>query len=152
RSPFVIGMMAAAGVAVTYGLVLLVVGVRDILLLVGLSMFLAVGLEPAVSWLVRHGFRRGWAVLAVFLAGLAIVGGFLASAIPVLVEQASAFVAKAPDYLRQAQDRSSWLGQLNERFHLQDTITKAFSGSSLSGGLLGAGQVVFSALTNFVIV
>ena len=150
RSPFLIGMTAAAGVAVTYGLVLVVVGIRDILILIGLAFFLAIGLEPAVSWLVGRRFRRWVAVLTVFFAVLAAVGGFLAAAIPVVVEQAGQLVTRAPTYLR---DRNSWLGQLNERFHLQDAISSSFSGGSgLTGGLLGAGQVVFSALTDVLIV
>jgi predicted PurR-regulated permease PerM len=150
RSPFLIGMTAAAGVAVTYGLVLVVVGIRDILILIGLAFFLAIGLEPAVSWLVGRRFPRWVAVLTVFLAVLAAVGGFLAAAIPVVVEQAGQLVTRAPTYLR---DRNSWLGQLNERFHLQDAISSSFSGGSgLTGGLLGAGQVVFNALTDVLIV
>jgi predicted PurR-regulated permease PerM len=143
-------MTAAAGVAVTYGLVLVVVGIRDVLILIGLAFFLAIGLEPAVSWLVGRRFPRWVAVLTVFFAVLAAVGGFLAAAIPVVVEQAGQLVTRAPTYLR---DRNSWLGQLNERFHIQDAISTSFSGGSgLTGGLLGAGQVVFNALTDVLIV
>src|ERR1051325_1119852 len=58
KSPFLIGMAAAAGVAVTYGLVLVVVGLREILILIGLALFVAIGLEPLVSWLVNHKFPR----------------------------------------------------------------------------------------------
>lgn len=150
RSPFLIGMAAAAGVAVTYGLVQVLVGVADVLILIGLSLFLAIGIEPVVSWLVGRRCPRWLAVLTVFVAALAAVGGFLAAAIPVVVEQATQIVANAPAYLN---DHNSWLGKLNDRFHLQQAIEKAFSGGSgLSGGVLGAGQVVFSAVTNVLIV
>lgn len=150
RSPFLIGMAAAAGVAVTYGLIQVLVGVADVLILIGLSLFLAIGLEPLVSWLVVHRFPRWLAVLTVFVAALGAVGGFLAAAIPVVVEQATQVVRNAPSTLN---DHNSWLGKLNDRFHLQDAVGKAFgSGSGLSGGLLGAGQAVFSALTNVLVV
>jgi predicted PurR-regulated permease PerM len=76
------------------------------------------------------------------------VGGFLAAAIPVIVEQASQLVAKAPDYLRQAQDHNSWLGQLNERFHIQQAIENSIS---IGASLLDAGVAVFGALTNLLI-
>lgn len=50
------------GVAVTVGLVEMIVTVRDVLVLIGLALFLAVGLEQAVSFLARgirsHGGRR----------------------------------------------------------------------------------------------
>lgn len=64
RSPFVLGMTAAAGVAVTYGVVELILAARQVLILIGLAFFVAMGLEPAVSWLVRHRLPRWAAVLS----------------------------------------------------------------------------------------
>ena len=49
RSPFFIGMAAAAGVAVTYGLVELLIRARSVLVLIGLALFIAAGLDPAVK-------------------------------------------------------------------------------------------------------
>ncbi|SEP52362.1 Predicted PurR-regulated permease PerM [Amycolatopsis saalfeldensis] len=149
RSPFLIGLTAAAGVAVTYGLVRVVAGLQDVLILIGLALFLAIGLEPAVAWLVRHRLPRWLAVTTVFVVGMLAVGGFLTAAIPVLVEQATQFAAKAPGYLHDAQDHGTVLGKLNERFHLQQQLEGLVSGSA--GGLLGAGQAVFSAITNVLI-
>ncbi|RZS34701.1 putative PurR-regulated permease PerM [Herbihabitans rhizosphaerae] len=153
RSPFLVGMAAAAGVAATYGLVQLLLGVRGIMLLVGLALFLAVGLEPAVSWLVARRFPRWVAVTTVFLVALAAVGGFVAATIPVLVDQATQLVHRAPGYLEQATERNSLLGQLNERIQLQQRFEQALSGreSVLIGGLLGAGQAVLTALSSFVL-
>ena len=59
RSPFFIGMAAAAGVAVTYGLVELFVRARSVLILIGVALFIAAGLDPMVSWLTRRGCRGG---------------------------------------------------------------------------------------------
>ena len=83
RSPFIIGMSAAAGVAVTIGVVGMIVTVRDVLLLIGVALFVAIGLEPAVSVsvLARHKLPRWAAVTTVLAAGLAVVGGFLAAAL-----------------------------------------------------------------------
>jgi predicted PurR-regulated permease PerM len=149
RSPFLIGMAASAGVAVTYGLVLVVVGIRDVLILIGLALFLAIGLEPLVSWLVGRGVRRWLAVTGVFLGALAALGGFLAAAIPVVVGQASQLVDRAPDYLRQLHDHSSWLGQLNDRFRLEELLQNSLSGGA---AVLGAGVAVFGVLTNLLVV
>jgi hypothetical protein len=104
----VIGMAGAAGVAVVYGLVQVVVGLEDVLVLIGLALF-------------------------------------------AVVEQASQFVARAPGYLRDAQNNNTVLGGLNERFHLQQQLEALVSGPGLGGGLLGAGRAVFSALTNVLI-
>jgi predicted PurR-regulated permease PerM len=151
RSPFLIGMAGAAGVAVVYGLVQIIVGLEDVLVLIGLALFLAIGLEPAVAWLTRRRFPRWLAVTAVFVVGLLAIGGFLTAAIPAVVEQATQFVAKAPGYLRDAQNNNTVLGNLNERFHLQQQLEGLLSDPGLGGGLLGAGQAVFNALTNVLI-
>ncbi|GAB3904179.1 AI-2E family transporter [Kibdelosporangium lantanae] len=148
RSPFLIGMTAAAGVAVTYGLVLLVAGMRDTLIIIGLALFVAIGLEPLVSWLVVRRFPRWLAVTTVFVAAFGLIAGFLTAAIPVIVEQAAQFVAKAPEYLRQVQDHSSWIGRLNDRLHIQQAVESSLGGGS---GLLSAGVAVFGALANLLV-
>jgi predicted PurR-regulated permease PerM len=153
RSPFFIGMSGAAGVAVTVGVVEMIITVRDVLVLIGLALFLAIGLEPAVSVLARHKFPRWAAVITVLVTALAVVGGFLAAAIPPLARQTTLFVTQAPTTLSRLQSHNSLLGQLNERLHLQQRLQQVLSGdaSSLVNGLLGAGQVVFSALTSALI-
>src|SRR5207244_2651779 len=51
RSPFLVGLLGAAGVLTTYGIVQMLLAASSVLVLIGLSMFLAIGLEPAVRWL-----------------------------------------------------------------------------------------------------
>ena len=147
-------MMGAAGVAVTVSLVGVVIAARSILVLIGLALFVAVGLEPVVAWLARRGLPRWAAVTVVCLGLLAVVGGFLAAAIPALTAQASAFVAQAPSYLHALGDRSSLLGRLNEQFHLQQGVERTFSmgGAALVGGALGAGVVVLDVLGSALVV
>jgi predicted PurR-regulated permease PerM len=146
RSPFVMGLLGAAGVAVTYGLVQLLIASREVLILIGLALFLAIGLEPAVRQLHRW-LPRWLAVTTVILVLLGVVGGFLAAAIPPLVSQSGQLVHHLPQYLNQLQDRSSLLGRLNAQFHVQQRLTDLVSGngSGVFGGLLGAGQMVLSA-------
>ncbi len=84
RSPFLIGMGGAAGVALTYVMVLALSDARSALTLIGVALFLAIGLEPVVNWLVHHRFRRWAAVTTVSLGALALVAGLLAIAIPPL--------------------------------------------------------------------
>jgi hypothetical protein len=55
RSPFYVGLMALAGVAVTYGLVRLLGSASGALVLIGAALFFAFarGLEPTVPHIVR---------------------------------------------------------------------------------------------------
>jgi len=66
-SPFFVGFVAALGVAVAFALAYLVVAAGQVLVLLGLAFFIAVGLEPAVLWLYRRGLPRWTAVVIVLL-------------------------------------------------------------------------------------
>src|SRR6516165_1461000 len=76
RSPFFIGLTGAAGVVVTIALVELVIKARSVLVLIGLALFIAAGLDPVVTWLTRHRVPRWAAVVAVLLGVLVVIGGF----------------------------------------------------------------------------
>ena len=113
RSPFFIGMAAAAGVAVTYGLVEVLIRARSVLVLIGLALFIAAGLDPAVSWLTRRRMPRWAAVLAVVLAAAAVLALFVLAAIPPLASQTTALAHHLPQYLHTLSDPHSELGRLN---------------------------------------
>jgi predicted PurR-regulated permease PerM len=152
RSPFFIGLTAAAGVAVTYGLAELTIRARSVLILIGLALFIAAGLEPAVTWLERRRFPRWAAVLTILLAAFALLGGFVAAAIPPLVAQATALAAHLPQYAHSLQDHNSELGKLNAKYHIQQRASSLLSskGSTLAGGVLGAGELVLSTATSMI--
>lgn len=135
------------------GIVGMVITVRDVLVLIGLALFLAIGLEPAVSLLTRRKVPRWAAVTTVLVTALALVGGFLAAAIPPLTRQTTQFLTQAPTMLSRLQNHHSLLGQLDERLHLQQRLQQTLNGdaSSVLNGLLGAGQIVFSALASALI-
>jgi predicted PurR-regulated permease PerM len=154
RSPFMVGMMGALGVAVTIGLVELFLKATSVLILIGLAFFIAAGLDPVVVWLNRRGVRRWAAVLIVILALFAFVGGFIAAAIPPVSTQTSALINELPRYVHQLQDHSSTLGKLNDKYHLQQRVTSLLStkGSALAGGVIGAGKIVISTVSSLLLV
>jgi predicted PurR-regulated permease PerM len=148
RSPFTVGLYGAAGVGVAYVLARMLVDASGMLVLIGLALFLAIGLDPAVQWLMRMRLPRWAAVVVVAVVTVGSVGGFLAAAIPPLVAQTTQFAHELPGYAAQLRDHSTTLGRLDARFHLQDRINNAVSSLSAGdvfGGLLGAGKVVLSA-------
>jgi predicted PurR-regulated permease PerM len=147
-------MKAAAGVAVTYGLVELFLKARSVLILIGLAFFIAAGLDPVVVWLTRHGLRRWAAVLIVTLGVLAFVGGFIAAAIPPVTAQISTLISELPHYVHQLQDHSSTLGKLNDKYHIETRVTTLLNskGGALVGGVIGAGQIAISALSSMLLV
>jgi predicted PurR-regulated permease PerM len=154
RSPFYVGLAASAGVAVTYGAVCVLASISSVLVLIGVSFFFALGLEPATSSLVNRRLPRWAAVALVTVIVFAVVAGTVAAAVPPLAEQARQFVEQAPHYLQQAQDHSSVIGRLNDRFHLQQHITETLNGSGgpAFAGLVKAGSAVFGVLADLGIV
>jgi len=83
-----------------------------------------------------------------------IVAGSVAAAIPLLAAQVVRFIERVPRYIQIAQDHSSVIGRLNERFHLQQRITDTIhglGGSAFTGFILKAGTALFSAVSNLVI-
>jgi predicted PurR-regulated permease PerM len=150
RSPFFIGMAGAAGVAVTIGLVELTIKARGVLVLIGLALFIAAGLDPVVSWLIRRRVPRWAAVIIVLLGVVGIVAGFLAAAIPPLAAQTTNLISELPHYAHALQNHNSALGRLNVKYHIEQRLSHllATRGSSLVGGVLGAGVVVLGALAS----
>jgi predicted PurR-regulated permease PerM len=90
----------------------------------------------------------------VFVVFLGAMGAFVAAAIPPLAQQAGDLSYQVPHYLQQAQDHSSAIGRLYDRFHLQQRIADAIKGSggSAVNEVVSAGSAVFGALADSVIV
>ncbi|WP_231975316.1 AI-2E family transporter [Mycobacterium sp. E1715] len=154
RSPFYLGLTASAGVAVTYGAVRMLGAASSVLVLIGAAIFFALGLEPAVSGLVNRKLPRWAAVSLVVVTVFGVLVGAVAAAVPPLVQEARQFVEQVPHFLQQAQSRSTVIGGLNERFHVQQRIGDMLhnSGSPAVGGLLKAGETIFGALSHVGIV
>jgi predicted PurR-regulated permease PerM len=153
-SVFYVGLMASAGVAVTYGALRVLASMSSALVLIGVAFFVALGLEPAVSRLVNRKLPRWAAVTLVLVVVFTIVAGSVAAAIPPLAQQLGQFIERVPHYIQVAQDHSSVIGRLNERFHLQQRITDTIHGlgGSAFAGLVKAGTALFSAVSDVVIV
>ncbi|HEY4464841.1 MAG TPA: AI-2E family transporter [Streptosporangiaceae bacterium] len=154
RSPFFVGLTGAAGVAVTYGLVELLVKARSTLILIGLGLFIAAGLDPVVSWLTRRGLPR-WSAVLIALAGVfGVIAIFIATAIPPLASQTTALAHEIPTYIHQLQNHNSELGKLNAKYHIQQRLTSLLTskGTTLVGGVLGAGALVLSTASSILLV
>ena len=154
RSTFYLGLMASAGVAVTYAAVRVLGSASSALVLIGVALFLALGLEPAVSRLVNRKMPRWAAVLVVVAVAFVLVAGSVVAAVPPLADQARQFIEQVPHYIRQAQDHSSVIGRLNDRYQIQQRVSDALHGAGGSAftGLVNVGRAVFGAVSNLVIV
>jgi predicted PurR-regulated permease PerM len=155
RSPFSVGFFLAAGGLLAWWLGGIVLSIGSILILVVVAMFLAVGLNPAVEWLMHRGLARSWAVLAVIFAVLVVFALFLVAIVPVITEQVTAIVDRAPVWFDELQNNRN-IEELDRRYELLDRARSVVEGrgfgSALFGGVVGVGIRVLSFLTSTFIV
>jgi predicted PurR-regulated permease PerM len=154
-SPFRLGFLGGLGLLTAYLLAQSLVAVRSVLVLLLISGFLAVGLNPLVELFERRGIARGRAVGIVLVMVLVGFAGFLFAIVPPIVDQSTAFVDKAPSLLDQLRDNST-VRDLDNRFHIITQAKSAVSSPDLAtnlfGGVLGVGKVVFSAIFSAITV
>jgi len=121
--------------------------VRNELVLLLIAVFVAIGLDPAVRWLVRRGLSRPVAVAVIAVLALGLFAGFLAAAFPPLAREATQLVDAAPRYARDLQDQKNALGRLNAKYHVAQRVQQSLQqGVSVktAGGLLSAGTAILS--------
>jgi predicted PurR-regulated permease PerM len=156
RTAYRIGLLATLGAFTAYLLVHAVAATKSVLVLLVISAFLAVGLNPLVEWLERRrGLTRGRAVAIVLLGVVLAFVGFLFAIVPPIVDQTTALVQNGPDYLdKLLQNRT--VSDLDQRFHViqkaKQTLQRPDLAASVFGGVLGVGKVVFSAVFSTITV
>ncbi|MEU5365789.1 AI-2E family transporter [Streptomyces sp. NPDC005925] len=85
----------------------------SLLINVLIAFFLALAVEPAVSWMASRGLRRGLATALVFLAVIVMAAGFVTLLGSVLAGQLIKMVEGFPDYI------DSLIHWINGHFHTE---------------------------------
>ncbi|GAA3595299.1 AI-2E family transporter [Klugiella xanthotipulae] len=128
QNAFQIGLVATLGVGVGLLIWAMLGELATVFTYVGAAAFLALGLDPVVTWLESKRFPRWAALLTVVLGVIGVFGGLLSTVIPLIVRQASSLVANVTHAISSAQSTtgSSALARfieiLDERFSLRDYI------------------------------
>src|SRR3954466_12137107 len=127
--------------------------VANVILLVLASLVLALGLQPAISWMERRGTRRGWAVALISIAAIVLIGGFLALVIPIVIKQLAGLVDAAPGYLTRAQRGNGILAQLDDQFDLMSKLRDLSSQLPTTAFAVAKSftALVFNTLTVFIL-
>ena len=144
RSPFFIGLSGAFGVAVAYVIVRGIADISSVLIIIGLSLFIAIGLDPILVFLVNHGVKRGWAVLIVTLGFILVIAAFVLAAVGPLSHEIQAIVKNYPRYKSNIAHGKGWAGKLAVKLHLTSYLKGRQKLKIPFGGILGAGKVLLS--------
>ncbi len=125
---------------------------RDLLVVLLVSLFLSFAMEPAVNWLARRGWKRGLGTAVVFCVFAAAALGFLAAMASVLADQITKLIDAAPGYLadieRWADDQ---FGIQLSTGDLRAQFTEGGTAASLLGDVAGNLVSVGSTVVNVAI-
>ncbi|HST46667.1 AI-2E family transporter [Jatrophihabitans sp.] len=148
-SPFRLGLTAAIGFGLAYLLFRALEHGKDTLVLLGLSLFLAAGLDPAVRRIEAAGLKRGPSVAIVFVGTLVFLTGMCLAVVPPLVDQTATFLHHLPGYVTDLQHNRR-VAELDRRFGLLDSVQHRLEGSAViqqvAGNLLSVGSTVASTI------
>ena len=163
-------LVATLGVGVG---ILILTGVQTlstVFLYIGTALFLALGLDPVVSFFERRGLPRWAALLATFAALVAIATALVLIVVPVLVDQIAKLVQQTQRLVDSAIDGqwnpitvvSSWLSDTFPLLQVDmvlDYVNDWWNGldfndigASLGSGLLSFGAGIVAIATGTIIV
>ena len=109
---FRIGFLGALGVTAALAVVNSFAAASQVVTLVFAALFLALGLNPLVTFLERRGMSLAFAVTSTFLLLILVAAGFFATIIPVVAVQTTDLAEAVPAYITRIQE-SSWAQRLD---------------------------------------
>ena len=153
-SPFSIGFFGALGVLAAIGLTVALKQVQHILILVGLSLFLALGLNPAVELFTRRRVTRPLAVVGVTMAVAGILVAGVTSLVPLFTTQVQSLLFRIPHWLTllASNERvARWEAEYNIIDNARRYIVSGDLVQNLFGGIWGAGMLVANLIFSVII-
>jgi predicted PurR-regulated permease PerM len=160
--PFYFGFIAALGALVAITLTRALASASQVFVLILVSLFIAMGLNPAIEFLRRRGLNRVIAVVVMLFSVLIFVTLFSLLIIPPIISQSSQLLSSAPDLINQLKNDPT-LAHLNDQYGFLDTLEEKTAlwikddkfVLTAFGGIIGVGRVVlngaFAALTILIL-
>ena len=168
QNAFRIGLLGTLGVGVGLLIITSIANLSTIITYIGAALFLALGLDPAISWLERRGLPR-WAAILIVMTGVGLlVAALILAVAPIIVEQVSQFVEEIPRIVELVSSQE-WIDTLKEQFpqiRVDEVIEQVTTGltefvtnpdklSELAGGVLlvavAIGSGVFAVIIVFIL-
>lgn len=136
------------------GIIFLLWKLTPSLMIILISLFLAMALNPPVSALANKlpGHSRILATTVSYIIVLAILGFFIYVAIPPIVHQTTNFINSLPSYIEQVSSQRGVVGDVINRYDLQDEVNRFVEGARQQAGSIvqGVGGSVVAGVTTFL--
>lgn len=144
RAPFFVGLFGALGVAIAYVIARGIADITSVLVIIGLALFIAIGLNPVIDFLMRRGLRRGVAVAIVTFGFVLVIAGFVLAAVSPISHEVSTLVKNYPKYKASLAAGKGWAGKLAVKLHLTSYLNGKSKIKIPTGGVLGAGKEILT--------
>jgi predicted PurR-regulated permease PerM len=134
QNAFQFGLVGTLGVGLGLLIITSVITLQTIIIYVGAALFIALGLDPAVSWLEKKKFPRWAAILTVVTAVLGALTAVIVAIVPIIVGQVSKLSTLIPELVRGVNS-STFLSDLQKQFpgldigQISRTITDFLGGN-----------------------
>ncbi|MET0495956.1 MAG: AI-2E family transporter [Actinoplanes sp.] len=154
RNPFLVGFLGGLGALSAYGLYGGLRNAASILVLIFIALFLAIGLNPAVTRLRSWGLPRGLAVTVMALTVVALLCGGIFALIPPLVTQTGQLINNVPDFIGSLQ-RNEAVNDLVTRYDILTKVQNAINAGTVTnalGGVVGGAKLLFGTIFNVLTV
>jgi predicted PurR-regulated permease PerM len=160
QNAFRLGLLGGLGVLVAVAIGGALTTLSTIITYIGAALFLALGIDPAVSWLERHRFPRWAAILTVLLGILAVFVGLVFAVVPVIADQVNNLLSNLPDFIATIT-RTGWVTDVQKGLpswiNLNDLINNAGTWlknnvATIGGGLFSVGIGIASGITGMLII
>ena len=162
QNAFRAGLIGTLGVGVGLLLITTIGSLATILTYIGAALFLALGLDPAVKWLVSKRFPHWAAILTVVVVVLGACTGLIMSVLPNIIDQTAAFIGTLPTIIDDMQSQD-WVGYLNSQLggfidvnavlvSIADFFKDPNHLSSIAGGALQVGISIANGVTGTIVV
>ncbi len=153
--PFYFGFMVTVGALLALTMLQALASASAVFILIIISLFLAAGLNPAVMFFQNRGLSRGASVAAVIASVLLFVTGFIAVAVPPLIDQGNQLVANAPALIKDLNN-NAFINDLNNKYGVIDSLQSKIDSLikdgqfaiTAFGGVIGVGKAVVSGLVS----
>jgi len=162
QHPFYFGFLAASGALVAITFLRALQSASQVFVLIIISLFLAMGLNPAVEILQSRKLKRGAAVSVVVAIAVVVMFLFALVVIPPVFSQVNELIDGAPQLIDSLKNNGT-IAELNNQYGIVDTLQSKFQswisdGKLLTGafgGVVGVGRTVlsgaFSTLTVLIL-
>ncbi len=149
--PFYFGFVAASGAVIAITLLRALASASQVFVLIVISLFFAMGLNPAVQFFERRRLSRNKSVAATVSLVIVFVGVFIWVAAPLIVDQVNALINNAPQLISDLKNNST-INDFNKNYGIIDTIENKVQSSikdgkfviGAFGGVIGVGKAVIS--------